>query len=402
VSVQAGPDRPRIQAVDLAGAPDPYPRYARLRAAGPVVRGEFGQWLVPGHAAAADLLRDPRLASHFPRDFIRLALGAGPAASFPQRIVLTRDPPDHTMLRRFLGAAFGTTAVRAMAADVHELVDTLFAAVRPGEPFDVVAGLAVPLPVTVVCRLIGIPDADRDVVLPKVISLARVFDAANLTAAERDAVDEAVTWLRGYLADLVAAAEPDAAAATLVGVYARAGGPIPLTDLVDNLLFLFHAGFETTMGLISNGCAALLAHPGQYARLRADPGLVPGAVDEFLRYDAPIQNAIRVAREPIEIGGHKIRTGRSVMLLLGAANRDPTVFARPDRLDLTRTPNPHLGFGGGLHHCLGTPLARLMGEAFFAALAGRYRRVEPGGTARRRRHGSLRAFERLDLLLHPA
>lgn len=389
--------RPSIQAVDLASSDDPYPAYALMREQAPVIRGEFGQWLVVQHEAASLLLRDSRLASHFPPDFIRLTLGDGPAASFPERIALTIDPPDHTAIRRFLGPALGTPVIRAMTPTVQALIDEMLEpAVQTGQ-IDLASDLAVPLPVNVICRLIGVPDSDRDDVVPRVIDLAKVFDAANLGPGEREVVDKAVTWLREYIAALLRDASPNPAG-TFAQIYA-ASPEVDLSDVVDNLLFLFHAGFETTMGLISNGCAALLANPDQMARLRADPSLVRTAIDEFLRYDSPIQNAIRVAREPIEFGGHKIRKGRSVMLLLGAANRDPAVFDRPDELDLGRTPNPHVGFGGGLHHCLGTAMARLMGELVFHALATRFTSIEHSGTAARRRHGSLRSFEHLPLAL---
>jgi cytochrome P450 len=155
------------------------------------------------------------------------------------------------------------------------------------------------------------------------------------------------------------------------------------------------------MGLLSNGCAALLAHPGQLSRLREEPALIGTAIEEFLRFDSPIQNAIRVARAPIDIGGHRIRPGRPVMLLLGAANRDPGAFAEPDTLDVGRSPNPHLGFGGGLHHCLGTALARLMGELAFRTLVTGFTEIGHDGPAVRRRHGSLRSFEHLPLQLNP-
>lgn len=394
--------RPRIQAVDLASADDPYPQYERLRQQGAVVRGEFGQSLVTRHATVSALLRDARLASHFPPDFIRLTLGSGPAAQFPERIVLTNDPPLHTQVRRFFGAAFGTAAVRAMAPNVSELVDTLLRPALDTGRIELVGDVAVPLPVTVICRLIGIPDADKDEVLPRVIELAKVFDAANLTVDERGLVDEAVTWLRDYVSALLTTAHPDQTSLAARYAHQPPSDRLDLPVVVDNLLFLFHAGFETTMGLLSNGCAALLAHPDQLARLRATPALVSSAIDEFLRYDSPIQNAIRVARETIELEGTKIRAGRSVMLLLGAANRDPGAFDDPTRLDIGRSPNPHLGFGGGLHHCLGTALARLMGELVFAALTTRFRDLALAGPAHRRRHGSLRSFERLPLALRPA
>lgn len=212
--------RPRIAAVDLACSDDPYPEYERLRAQGPVVRGEFGQWLVVHHGAVSALLRDGRLASHFPREFIRLTLGHGPAAEFPTRIVLTQDPPEHTHARRFLGQAFGTPRVRAMTPAVAALVEELLAPARDAGRLDLVTDLAVPLPVTVICRLIGIPDADRDQVLPRVIELAQVFDAANLKPDERDGVDAAVAWLREYVTALLRDATPGDS--TLAGMFAAA------------------------------------------------------------------------------------------------------------------------------------------------------------------------------------
>jgi cytochrome P450 len=375
-----------------------------MRAEGAVLRGEFGQWLVTRHAEISALLRDPRLASEFPRDFIRIALGCSPAAEFLDRIVLTRDPPTHTKLRRFMGQAFGTTAMRAMRGSVADLVDSTLDPLLERGHLDLVEDVALPVPVSVVCRLIGIPDADRPQVVPEVIALAKIFDAANLTESTRDRAVEALGWLRGYLAELLAGDGTGLGEHTLAAMYRRSPdhGGIRVEEFIDNLLFLFHAGFETTMGLIPSGCQALFAHPDQFDRLRRDPGLVPRAVDEFLRYDAPIQNTVRVAQAPIEIAGVKIRGGRSVMLLLGSGNRDERVFRDADRLDVTREPNPHLGFGGGLHHCLGMAVARLMGELVFDRLVRRCQVIEPAGPGVRRPHGSLRAFERLPIRVVPA
>ncbi|MGH3728026.1 MAG: cytochrome P450 [Micromonosporaceae bacterium] len=393
------PRRPRIQAIELASAPDPYPAYAALRERGAVVRGEFGQWLVTRHSEISTLLRDHRLVSEFPADFIRLALGGGEAGAFLGRIVLTQDPPTHTRLRRFLGNAFGTRTIRALQAGVASLVDELLEPVRGAGRFDLVNTLALPLPVTVVCRLIGIPDADRADVTPRVLDLARVFDAANLGPGEQQRIVVALHWLRNYLADLLRQERSRPRPQTLTGMYQLDSGRAGLTtdEFIDNLLFLFHAGFETTQGLIANGIAALLDHRDQFDRVRADPTLTPAAVEEFLRFDPPIQNTVRVARERIEIAGQVIRRGRSVMLLLGAANRDERVFADPDRLDVGRTPNPHLGFGGGLHHCIGVALARLTAEVAFDRLLRGFAEIELDGTPIRRPHGSLRAFDHMPL-----
>jgi cytochrome P450 len=406
MTVDGAAARERLSAVRLPSADDPYPVYAQLRDRAGLCRAEFGQWLVTRHAPAAALLRDPHLTSRIPQQYTRLSIGSGPAAEFLDRIVLTSMPPAHAPLRRFIGRALGTPVVRALRWRVDAVVDELLAPARDTGGLDIVGGLAVPLSVTVVCDLIGIPRRDIDVVLPQVTALAKVFDAAHLTPADLDAVNEALAWLRAYLTDLVRTGgerpTADSEVATLAAMLHAERDPAAVEHLIDNLLFLFHAGFETTMGLISNGAAALLRHPAQLARLRAGAVPVTTAVEEFLRYDPPIQNIVRTATAPILCDGVKIRTGRTVLILLGAVNRDERVFPDPDRLDVGREPNPHLGFGGGLHHCLGTALARLMGERAFTRLARDFTTLEPAAGAVRRRHGSLRSYERLPVRVRAA
>jgi cytochrome P450 len=394
---------PRLDTLALASAEDPYPVYAQLRAGGLAHRAAFGEWLIPGYSEVTALLRDPRLSSEFPSEYTRRSLPDSPAASFLDRIMLTRNPPGHTQLRRLLGQAFSEPEVRRLRQRVGALADELLAPALDAGRLDLVTDLAFPLPVLVICQVLGIPTADRHEVWARVDTLARAFDVPNRTAEDVAAMDAALPWLRGYIADLVARGRATADGNPLSRMCGPEASDEPGDEsIVDNVLFVLHAGVETSMGLLSNGCAALLRHPGQWALLRADPGLVPGAVEELLRYDPPIQSTTRLAAEAIEVGGHKIRPGRAVRLLLGSANRDGRAFPEPDALDVTRAPNPHLGFGGGVHHCLGSALARLVGLAAFDRLVRRCAALEPAGAPVRRPHASLRSYAHLPLALSPA
>jgi cytochrome P450 len=399
---------PRLDALKLASAEDPYPVYAELRRTGLAHRGTFGEWLIPGHAEVTALLRDPRLSSELPLDYARRALPDSPAISFLERIMLTQDPPVHTRLRRFLGHAFSEPVVRRLQAHVGELTDRTMAPALERGGLDVVEDLAVPLAVMVVCEILGVPAADRPAVWNRVATLNKAFDAPKRTADDVDTMTVALPWLRDYMTALLVEGRATAGGNPLsrmaggqdaatddaeAGCPAASGADEVLGDehLVDNVLFVLHAGVETSMGLISNGLAALLSHPDQLALLKAAPRAIPVALDEFLRYDPPIQGTTRIAQQSIELGGQKIRPGRAVRLLLGSANRDELVFDDPLGLDVTRQPNPHVGFGGGLHHCLGSALARLVGTAVFDRLV-RCESIEADGPPIRRMHASLRSY----------
>ncbi|WP_199434055.1 cytochrome P450 [Qaidamihabitans albus] len=387
---------PRFDSHDPAVLDDPYAVYARLREYGPVCRGGTGQWVLTRHEDVAAFLADPRLSSEYPPEYHRLSVGDGPAVSFFSRILLDRDPPAHTRLRKAMHRAFRPAAVRALTDRIGALVDDFLVPALDRGSLDVVEELAFPLPVSVVCELIGIPAADRALIRPHAVDLARGF---GLVVADDDraATHVAVTWLREYVGALAAdrrrspgddvlshLLEPDAD-----------GIRLDLDEVVDNVVFLFFAGFETTMNLLANGVAALLDTPDELRRLRADPALVPSAVEEFLRFDAPIQAAARLVREPMTVHGHAIRSGRLLVLLLGSANRDERAFADPDRLDVARRPNPHVSFGGGAHLCLGAALARMEGRIAFDRLARRFRDIEPAGERQRRHSTSFRSLSRL-------
>ncbi|MFI7303906.1 cytochrome P450 [Micromonospora aurantiaca] len=388
--------RVRYDATAIAGLDDPYPAYAALREAGPVVPAGPGVWAVTGHTDVTALLADPRVGHEFP-DVVYQASGEPDAVTgFFRATVLNRDAPVHTVLRRAMSRLLAPRAVAGLRGRVDELVGELFTAMD-GDA-DLVTGLAAPLPVTVAAELLGIPVADRDLVRPYAMTLARAFGAGIRVEGDRDATAAAVTWLRAYVRELLAERERRGRDDDpLAGLLATAdpGGAITAEALVDNVIFLFFAGFDTTTNLIATGCAALLSRPDVLARLRAEPELVPSAVEEFLRFDAPIQATARLTRAPIEVSGRRINANRLVVLLLAAANRDGRRFARPDELDITRTPNPHVSFSAGPHFCLGATLARLEGAAVFDRIARGLAGFEPAGVPVRRRHMSFRGYDHL-------
>lgn len=388
----AGPPL-KFDSRDPAVLTDPYPTYTRLRDAGAVCRGGAGQWVVPRYDDVARLIRDRRLSHEYPPEYHAFSIGDGPANAFFQRIMLDRDAPDHTRLRNLMAAAFSPKLVRRLHDYIAEQVDHLLGDAYDRGKFDVVGDLAFPLPVMVVCELVGIPAVDRDLVRPRAIDLAKAF-ALYVPPEERAAAHEAVAWLRAYIGDLLEQRRRTPGEDLLSRILAaEAADPqLSMAEIVDNVVFLFFAGFETTTNLLATSLAALLAHPDQLARLRAEPSLVGSAVEEFLRYDAPIQATARMVREPLPIGDRVIRPGRVVVLLLGSANHDPARFDAPDTLDIGRSPNPHVSFGGGAHHCLGASLARIEGQVTLSWLLDRSTTFEPAGDVVRRHSVTFRSY----------
>jgi cytochrome P450 len=370
---------PRFTQDELAALPDPYPTYARLRAAGPVCRGGPAQYFVTRHAEVSALLKDSRLGIELPPAFRDVSLGDGPTRSFIERIIGRRNPPDHTRIRRLMGFAFAPPRLRALEGRIGPLVDATLARCRDLGEFDVVAELAFPLPVRVVCDAIGLPAPDHDLIRPKAAALAGAF-TGFVAEDDRREVGAAITWLRDYMhAALRDRAGTDDLLTRMLAAAADPADRTGMDEIVDNLIFLFFAGFETTMNLISSGAATLSQDPPAFRALAADPALVPLAVEEFLRRDAPFQTTVRSTLEPIEIGGQRISRGRVLVLMLGSANYDERAFADPDRLDVTRSPNPHVSFGGGVHYCLGAVLARMEARLVFAGLARHFAGLRPAG-----------------------
>jgi len=378
------------------GRADPYPLYERLRAIGPAVTAPDGALVVTGYRECSMLLRDHRLhktperrlaASGYPqwqdRPALRLMFGS----------IMMVNPPAHTRLRRLVSACLTARRVAGLRPAVERIVASACEQIAGDSDF--VTGFAVPLPVTVIGELLGIPAADR----PMFTDLARDWSAVLevLSPEAVDRADDAATAMAGYLADL-AAQRREQPTDDLISAMAGADGGDRLTggELVTMAALLLKAGSETTTGLLSNGLVALLAHPDQAARLRAGPLLAIPAVEELLRYDSPVQMLSgRSAPGDLTIAGFDISDDQQVLVMLGAANRDAAVFSDPGRLILDRAQQAPLSFGGGIHYCLGAPLARLEAQVAFPALLARFPRLALAGEPVRRDGTALRGHASL-------
>jgi cytochrome P450 len=378
----------------MTGREDPYPRYARLREIGPVVRAEDGALVVTRHADCAAVVRDPKLG-HMPThmlDFIGLGdWEEHPALRLLFTSILTLNPPDHTRLRRLVSTSFTARRVQQLRPAVERLVDDLLDGVREEEG-DFVSAFAFPLPVNVIGELLGVPAEDRAQFQPLIRDWTLVLDV--ITPEVLAVADPAAAQVRDYLTELVERRrrEPqDDLISALVAAEAE-GDRLSGDELLTMAALLFAAGFETTTNLLANGLVALLRNPAQVPALQAAADV---AAEELIRYDSPVQLLSRVAWDNTTIGGVEIEAGSRVVAYLGAGNRDPRQFAEPERLDLSRADNAPLSFGGGIHYCLGAPLARLEAQVAFPALLRRFPKLELAGEPERRDSLTIRGFTRL-------
>jgi cytochrome P450 len=362
----------------LTGREDPYPRYDRLRAIAPLIRAEDGALVVTRYADCATVVRDGRLG-HMPPDMLAF-VGLPDWAEHPAlrqffTSMLAQNPPDHTRLRRLVSSTFTARRVQSLRPAIEAMVAGLLDGLAGDTDF--VERFAFPLPVNVIGELLGVPPADRAQFQTLVRDWSQVLDVITPEVLAR--ADPAATVIRDYLAGLAAerrAAPRDDLISALVA--AEAGGDrLTEDELLTMAALLFGAGFETTTNLLANGLVALDRNPGQAF---GDPAV---AVEELLRYDSPVQIVSRVAYEDVELGGTTVAAGERVVAYLGAGNRDPERFADPHRLDLARADNAPLSFGGGIHYCLGAPLARLEAQIAFPALLRRFPGLEIGTPVRR-------------------
>ena len=334
---------------------DPHPTFARLREEDPVHYSEYHRaWLLTRYDDVAAAFRDARLSSDRASPLARGGGEDDPVVAVLARWMVFRDPPEHTRLRRALHGAFTPPAVEAWRPAIERVVDELLDGL--GDEVDFATEFAVPLPALVIAELLGLPRADHDRFRAWSEELATLVFASGEPDRHRRgraALSALSAYLREHLAQRREQPRDD-----LLGALAAADS-LTADEAVANAVLLLFAGHETTTTLLANGLAVLLAHPGELRRLRAEPALMATAVDELLRYEGPSKLIPRWAVEDVELRGRRIEAGSLVYLVQAAANRDPRRFAEPDRLDLARHPNPQLGFGYGLHYCLGGPLARL-------------------------------------------
>lgn len=369
-----------LDVLDPGVRAEPYGLYRRILDEAPVSEGPPGLYTFARYAHCAALLREPRLSSDERNGAVYQALlAAGQVSPADQELMasqpfLFRDPPDHTRLRRLVAKAFTPRVVTRLRPSIARFVDELLDAAGERGRLEVVADLAYPLPVVMICDLLGVPRVDNVRFAAWSRALARNLDPVfSLSPEELQVQALASSELSAYVNELVdrrRARPGDDLLSALIAVRER-GEQLSRSDLVATVMLLLVAGHETTVNLIANGVLTLLRHPGVLDRLRAEPALAEGVVEEVLRYDPPVHFRTRVALQDLTIGGVTVPRGAAVVLLLGAANRDPARFRDPDRFDPARPDNRHLAFGGGIHFCLGAPLARVEGQIALAAFARR-------------------------------
>jgi cytochrome P450 len=362
---------------------DPYPSYARMRAAGPIIRTLFGPLLVTQYAAADRVLRSP--AFRTPRGYRDADDPAGPPRYDPngplslhrRHWIVFQSGEAHTRLRRLITKVFTVRAVKRLAPRIETIVERLIAPSLERGAMEVIRDLAYPLPATVICELLGIPESDRDRFRAWAAAIVHTLDpiaSDEHVAAAEQAMREWDPYLRELLAER--RRQPgEALLDEMLGVEEE-GSRLTEDEIAANATFLFLAGHETTTNLIGNGLLALLRSPEQLERLRADLGVVENAVEELLRFESPVQFTSRVAIEPTEIEGARVEAEHPIMLALGAANRDERRYEHPEVLDVRRADVKPLSFGGGAHFCVGAALARVEGKIAFERLLGRIAKIE--------------------------
>ncbi|MFD5673033.1 cytochrome P450 [Streptomyces sp. NPDC127040] len=378
---------------------DPYPTYAALRSASPVQRvpsgGGRSRYLVSGYAEARAALADPRLSKDTARFFANKNSGRNLHPAVSQSMLAT-DPPQHTRLRSLVTKAFTPGAIARLRPYIESVVGELLDSWAPDEQTDVIESLAAPLPVTVICQMLGVPEADR--------STVRAWSNELFAAGQPERIDTASHAVAGYMADLIANKRRTPDDSLLNDLIRARDGEDRLSEdeLVSLAVLLLVTGHETTTNFLGNAVLALLQHPDELDRLRKNPDDVPAVLDELLRFDSPVSTAtFRFTAEAVTLGGTDIPAGVPVLVAIGAANRDPERFPSPDLLDLDRDAAAHLSFGHGIHRCVGASLARAEAEIALRAILARFpgmRLALPPDRLQWRRTRLMRGLEALPVL----
>ncbi|MBL0085579.1 MAG: cytochrome P450 [Ideonella sp.] len=382
---------------------NPFPCYAALREHDPVHALGPDQWLLTRHADVEAVYRLASASSDKQREFgTKFGVGT-PLFQHHTTSLVFSDPPLHTRVRRLLMGALNQRAITRMEPGLVALVDDLLDRLADEPAPCLIEHFAAQIPVEVIGNLLAVPHSERGPLREwslAILSALEPAPSAALLARGHAAVSEFVTYLRGLLAHRRAhPGDPEADVLTRLIQGEVGGEKLSEDELMQNCIFLLNAGHETTSNLIGNGVHSLLAHRDQWDRLQAEPARITTAVEELLRFESPIQLNNRQLTQAAQVGERRLPAGSFITLAIGAANRDPAVFAEPDRLDIARKPNAHLAFGQGAHACSGMNVARLEGRIAIGAMARRYPKLQLAGPAQRDRRIRFRGFRAVPLAL---
>lgn len=359
---------------------DPFPVFRRLRAEDPVHWSpHLGGWVLTAYDDVKTAIHGgpysaDRLTPFFEHQKQKTGVPLGQVAAYLNRWMVFRDPPDHTRLRGLVNRAFTTRVVRSMRPRIQAIVDDLLDAAAAKGRIDVIADFAYPLPASVIMHMLGVPRGDIDDVKAWSEEITLFIGTAQATPDKYARAEQGTRAMADYFRGLVADRRRHPANDLISALIKARDEDESLSDdeIIGNCILLLYAGHETTTNLIGNGLLALLRHPGEWARLKDDPGLVESAVEECLRYDGPSSATVRIVTTEHNLYGTRLEAGQRIFAMLNAANRDPDQFDDAEGFDIGRDPNPHLTFGYGIHFCLGAPLARLETQIAFAELARRF------------------------------
>lgn len=404
-STATDPQALLLEMLDPAKRADPYPLYKRIRECGPLQMPDATLTVLTSFSDCDEVLRHPASCSDRMKSTIAQRQLAAETEPRPQGAssFLFLDPPDHTRLRKLVSKAFVPKVIKALEPDITQLVDGLLDTVERQGNFDVIADLAYPLPVAVICRLLGVPIEDEPQFSRASELLAAALDPfIALTGETSDLFDQqmkAGLWLRDYLRELIEQRRRAPGEDLMSGLIAveESGDQLTEDEIIATCNLLLIAGHETTVNLIANAILAMLRQPAQWAALAADAGRVSAVVEETMRYDPPVQLVSRIAGDDMTIGDTSIVKGDTMMLLLAAAHRDPAMIDRPDEFDPDRDTIRHLGFGKGPHFCLGAPLARLEAAVALSAVTARFPQAQLAGEPVYKRNLTLRGMSTLSV-----
>ncbi len=407
MTAAAQPQELLVRLLDPSNRADPYPAYAEIRERGPIRLPEINLTVFSSYRDCDEVLRHPSAASDFRKATpVQAALSAADEVdAYGEPSFLFLDPPDHTRLRKLVSKAFVPKVVKALEPDITTLVDALLDSVAQKGTFDVIADLAHPLPVAVICRLLGVPLEDEpEFSAASALSVQSLDPFITFTGQAPENMErqvQAEAWLFDYLRDLVTRRRSDPAddlMSALIQVE-ESGDQLTEEEIIATCTLLLVAGHETTVNLIANAILAMLRQPQQWAALAGNASRVPAVVEETLRYDPPVQLMGRIAADDMTIGETTVVKGDTTMLLLAAAQRDPAAYDRPDEFDPDRESIRHLAFGKGPHFCLGAPLARLEAAVALSAVTARFPHARIDGDPEYKQNLTLRGMSALPVAL---